>query len=92
MWAVAAALVPHELPPEVEIRLILIMRPAAQRDVARLVLSAFPIRSLVMVLDPASGLAASTPGVDECATTPIALPQLAPERCRDGARSSIAAA
>ena len=92
MSAVAASLATHEIPPEAQIRLVLIVRPAAQRDVARLVLSAFPVRSLVMVLDPARGPAASTPGVDECATTPIALARLAPERCRDGARSSIAAA
>ncbi len=50
MWAVAVPLVPHELPPEVQIRLVLIVGPAAQRDIVRLVLSAFPAGSVVMVL------------------------------------------
>ncbi len=90
MWAVAVPLVPHELPPEVQIRLVLIVGPAAQRDIARPVLSAFPVGILVMVLHAARAPAAATLLIDERATTPIALPYLAPDRGRDGARSSIA--
>ncbi|MEE8310738.1 MAG: hypothetical protein V3R77_00685, partial [Candidatus Binatia bacterium] len=90
MWAVAAALVPHELPPEVQIRLVLIVGPAAQRDIAGLVLSAFPVGILVMVLHRARAPAAAALLIDERATTPIALPYLAPDRGRDGACSLVA--
>ena len=90
MWAVAVPLVPHELPPEVQIRLVLIVGPAAQRDIVRPVLSAFPIGLLVMVLHAARASAAPTLLIEERATTPIALPYLAPDRGRDGACSSVA--
>ncbi|MEE8311748.1 MAG: hypothetical protein V3R77_05785 [Candidatus Binatia bacterium] len=90
MWTVAAALVPHELPPEVQIRLVLIVGAAAQRDIARLMLSTFPVGILVMVLHRARAPAAATLLIDERATTPVALPHLASDRGRDGARSSVA--
>ena len=90
MWAVAVPLVPHELPAEIQIRLVSIVGPAAQRDIARLVLSAFPIGILVMVLHATRAPAAATPLIYERATTPIALPHLAPDRGRDGACSSVA--
>ena len=90
MWAVAVPLVPHELPPEVQIRLVLIVGPAAQRDIVRLVLSAFPVGSLVMVLHRARASAAATLLIDERATTTVALPHLAPDRGRDGACSATA--
>ena len=85
-------LVPHELPAEVQIRLVLIVGPAAQRDIARLMLSAFPIGPLMMVLHAARASAATTLLIDERATPPIALPYLAPDRGRDGACPSIATA
>ena len=90
MWTVTVPLVPHELAAEVQIRLGLIVGPAAQRDIARLVLSAFPVGILVMVLHRARAPAAATLLIDERATTPVALPYLAPDRGRDGACSLIA--
>ncbi len=71
MRAVAAALAPHEILPEVQIRLVLIVGPAAQRDIVRLMLSAFSIRLLVMVLHAARASAATTLLIDERAATPV---------------------
>ena len=90
MLAVSGAFLSHELPAEVQIRLILIVGPAAQRDIARLMLSAFPVGILVMVLHAARALAATTLLVDEGATTTVASPDLASDRCRDGACSPSA--
>ena len=90
MRAVALPLVPHELPPEVQIRLILIMRPAAQRDVVHLMPATFPIGLLVMVLHATCDLAATTALIDERATTTVASPYLASDRGRDGACSAVA--
>ena len=47
MWAVAAALPQHELPPKVQIRLVLIVGPAAKRDIVRPMLPTSSIRLLV---------------------------------------------
>ncbi len=90
MWAVAAALAPHEASPEIQIRLVLIVGPAAQRDIARLMLSAFPVWLLVMVLHAARTSATTTLLIDERATPAVALPDLASDRGWDGACSSIA--
>jgi hypothetical protein len=80
MWVVAAALAAHEVFPEVQIRLVLIVGPAAQRNVVCLMLSAFPVRLLVMILHAACASATTTLLIDECATTSVALPYLAPDR------------
>ena len=90
MWAVAHALVPHEVSSEVQIRLVLIVGPAAQRDIARLMLSAFSVGLLVMVLHAARAPATTPLLIDERATTTVALPHLAPDRGRDGACSLLA--
>ena len=96
MWTVAAALASHEVFPEIQIRLVLIVGSAAQRDVARLMLSAFPVGLLVMVLHAARASATTTLLIDERATTTVAPPYLAPDRRWDGAclsaTSSIATA
>ncbi len=89
MWAGAAALVPDEVSPEVYIRLVLIVGPAAQRDIACLMLSAPPIRRLVMVLHATCASATTTLLIDECATTTVALPYLASDGGGDGAGSAI---
>ena len=68
----------------------MIVGPAAQLDIARLVLSAFPVGILVMVLHAARTSAATAPLIDERATATVALPHLAPDRSRDGACSSVA--
>ncbi len=90
MWTVAAALAPHEVSPEVQIRLVLIVGPAAQRDIACLMLSAPPVRLLVMVLHAARASATTTLLIDERAATTVASPYLASDRGWDGACSSIA--
>ena len=90
MLAVAAAFAPHEIAAEVQIRLVLIMSPAAQRDVAHLMLSAFPIGLLVMVLHAARASAATALFIDERATATVASPYLTSDRCRDGSCSAIA--
>ncbi len=82
--------VPHELPPEIQIRLVLIVGPAAQRDIVRPVLSAFPIGPVVMVLHRARASAATTLLIDERAATTVAPPYLASDRGRNGARLSNA--
>ena len=53
MWAEAATPVHHEMTPEVEIRLVLVVGSATQLDIPRFVASAFPVRNFVMVLDAA---------------------------------------
>lgn len=91
MFAVAAPLVPHEILSEVQVGLILIVSPAAQRDVVHLVLPTLPVRPFVVVLNAARAPAAASPPVDERATAMVALPYLASNRGRDRACSSIAA-
>jgi hypothetical protein len=56
------------------------MGSAAQRDIVDLVLSAFPVRVLVMVLHPARAPTATTLPIDERATTAIASPYLTSNR------------
>jgi len=90
MLAISGAFVSHELPAEVQIRLILVVGPTAQRDVSHFVLSAFPVGLFVMVLHRMSASAAATLVIEERATTPVALPYLASDRCRDGASSAVA--
>ena len=90
MWSIAAAFLPHELPAEIQIRLILIMGPAAQRDVVHTMPSAFSVGLFVMVLHAARGSAAATLVIEERATTPVALPYLASDRCGYGASSAVA--
>ena len=90
MWTGAAALVPHEILPEVQVRLVLIMGPAAQCDVARLMRSAFPVGLFVMVFHAARASTATTLLIDERATTTVTSPYLASDSGRDGACSLIA--
>ena len=91
MWVVAAAaLAQHEISAEVEIRLVLIVGPAAQRDIARRMLTAFPIGLLVMVLHTVRGSAATILLIDERATTTVTSPYLASDSSRDRACSAIA--
>ena len=90
MLAISGAFLSHELPAEVQIRLVLIMGPAAQRDVARPVPSAFPVGILVMVLHAARTSAAATLLIDEGATATVTSPYLASDCRRDGACSAIA--
>ena len=90
MLGIPGAFLSHELPAEVQIRLILIVGPAAQRDIIHAMPSAFPVGFFVMVLHSASASAATTLGIDERATPPVALPYLASDRCRDGASSAVA--
>ena len=87
MWLVIGPFAPHEAFPEVQIRLVLIVSLAAQRDVARLVLPAFPVGPVVMVLHAACGAAATTPPVDEGATAAVALPDRTSDRCWNSAGS-----
>jgi hypothetical protein len=86
---VAVALAAHEVSPEIQICLVLIVGPAAQRDVVCLMLSAFPIGLLVMILHAARASATTTLLIDERATTTVALPYLASDRRWDGACSAI---
>jgi hypothetical protein len=71
MLAIAAALPQHELPPKVQIRLILIMAPAAQRDIAHPMLATFSIGLFVMKLYTPRASTATTLLIDERATTTV---------------------
>ena len=90
MLAIAAAFLPHELLAEVQIRLILIVGPAAQRDVVHVMPAAFSVGLFVMVLHRACAPAAVTLVIDERATTPVALPYFASDRRGYGASSAVA--
>ena len=90
MSAIAGAFLSHELSAEVQICLVLIVGPAAQRDIAHRMLPAFPIGLFVMVFHTARASAATTLLIDERATTAVPSPYFASDGCRDGASSAIA--
>ena len=90
MLAIAVAFLAHELLAEIQIRLILIVGPAAQRDVVHVMPAAFSVGLFVMVLHRACAPAAVTLVIEESATTPVALPYLASDRRGYGASSAVA--
>ena len=90
MWAVTTTLAAHELRSEIQIRLVLIVSPAAQRDIACLMPSTFAVGIDMMEFYTARASAATPLIIDERASATVTSPHLAPDRRRDGAGSAVA--
>jgi hypothetical protein len=74
----------HEVPAEVEIGLVLVVRRAAKLDVVRVVTTALRKRMLVVKLDATGGFAATPAAVHVPAPAAVALPHGPPQRRGNG--------